>query len=394
MSEHSAAGSFAGYLYQIERVLYWVSKSDVRLVALETEDDVVAQFSGSSNPKKILEQAKHSLSDKIPYSNRSVDLWKSLSIWVSQVMDSEYDHSKDYYSLVSSKSMSSSRLIKRIVDSKSDPIIFETCVDELLDIANSPSTSIKEFTDTVLLCPRKDLESLLKKVEIHDQTETANTKQLKEFLRLNLSIGKNVPIEAVFRALIGFVTEQIMTKWRLGEDFVIERDSIVNETNRLIVLYHNKSFIEKTVESIPISDAAIESERQSLFVEQLRLIEGEDQEILNAINNFLRAEAEKSRFAVEGEILPSAFQNYYDDLKQKWFSVFKPKKRLGSGKDRLEDVGYDIYYSTISYKGKLNGQEPQQTYTHEGAYHFLANRLEIGWHPNWSELLAQIEALK
>jgi hypothetical protein len=40
----------------------------------------------------------------------------------------------------------------------------------------------------------------------------------------------------------------------------------------------------------------------------------------------------------------------------------------------------------IRYKGKLNSYEPEQSYTYRGAYHFLANELKIGWHPNWEDL--------
>lgn len=188
MSQHSATGSFAGYLYQIERVLFWISKSDICLVGLETEDDIVAHFSGQSDPGKILEQAKHSISSNVPFSDKSVDLWKTLSIWISNELDPNYDHHNDSYSLVSNKTLPTNRLIYKIVTNKNKEV-FGQYVDELLAIAREPSKGIKPYADILYSCPRNTLESILKKIEIDNGEEVKNTKRLKEFLKANLSIG-------------------------------------------------------------------------------------------------------------------------------------------------------------------------------------------------------------
>ncbi|MEO3402538.1 DUF3732 domain-containing protein [Mucilaginibacter sp. CAU 1740] len=80
---HSADGSILGFLYQIERALVWLSSSDIEtFVGVEVDDDITVKLIDGDDITNIYEQAKHSQTSRIPYSDRSVDLWKTLSIWV------------------------------------------------------------------------------------------------------------------------------------------------------------------------------------------------------------------------------------------------------------------------------------------------------------------------
>lgn len=389
MSKHSASGSFAGYLFQIDRLLFWLSKSDVQVVSLETEDDIVAEFKEIKGYSKLLEQAKHTQSNSPPYTDKSVDLWKTLSIWLSGI-ESESDLSGMNFSLVSNKKMPTKRLIYKIVESKLEEEKFKEYVDELLAIAENPSETIKEYAVIVFSKSRSILEGLLKKVLIVKEDDPVDPKKIKEQIRSNLGIGERLPIDLIFRGIRGFLLDLIMQRWSHGNEFSIERDLLLEETNRLIVKYHDKSFIENTIDSLPLTSNQIESERRSTYVEQLSEVGASEREVIKSIRNFLRAEIEKTRLAREGTVLKSSYDNYYEQLKSKWESVFDHKVGVSEGQSDIK-IGLDIYYSTKDYKGKLNDQEPLQEYTYQGAYHFLSNELEIGWHPKWENIFKSVE---
>ena len=63
-------GQMYGYLYQIDRVLYWLSVSpENSIVSIETDDDVVIRLQQGENIETIYEQDKASIKKKYPFSN-------------------------------------------------------------------------------------------------------------------------------------------------------------------------------------------------------------------------------------------------------------------------------------------------------------------------------------
>ncbi|TIR29926.1 MAG: hypothetical protein E5X25_00140, partial [Mesorhizobium sp.] len=74
---HSADASALGFLYQAQYALLrlWKEQSDDAVVFLETLDDVVLKTNGET----ILEQLKHSLSEKPDaITVASLNVWKTL----------------------------------------------------------------------------------------------------------------------------------------------------------------------------------------------------------------------------------------------------------------------------------------------------------------------------
>ncbi|RWO82536.1 hypothetical protein [Mesorhizobium sp.] len=78
---HSADASALGFLYQAQYALLrlWKEQSDDAVVFLETLDDVVLKTNGET----ILEQLKHSLSEKPDaITVASLNVWKTLKAWI------------------------------------------------------------------------------------------------------------------------------------------------------------------------------------------------------------------------------------------------------------------------------------------------------------------------
>ena len=149
-----------------------------------------------------------------------------------------------------------------------------------------------------------------------------------------------------------------------------------------------KSFFERTTDSLPISSSDIAKNKGKIYVEQLKLINCEEDEILDSIHDYLRALSERDRFAKDGEISSEKFDQYFDDLADNWKIISKPRFRFCEEKDFFK-VGYEVFYETLKYRGKLNNYEPEQKYTYKGAYHHLSNELLIGWHPQWKKKLEE-----
>lgn len=384
---HSADGSFLGFLFQIERVLLWLSEiGEDGKIGIETDDDVVVQIKKGSKIETIYEQAKNNQSQKLAYSNQSEDLWKTLHIWVSAVVSGNINPSTSVFSAVTNKKIPANRLITKLAIAKlSDISVMEDAIINLRSTAAKLSKDNKKYGDTIINCDDKILKSIIDKITIFDGSYHHSQLEFKKKLKANLNIGDKLPFDHIYNGLLGHVTEIIIDCWRNNEEAWIDVKKFNNLYNELVAEFHKKTFIENATEFLPVSNKDIEQNKQTIYVEQLKAINCNEEELLDAIHDYIRAGSEKNRYAKEFEITSAKFDDYYKDLKNHWKNISSPRFRI---KEQFtdEDLGYKVYYEATAYKGKLNKQEPEQSYTYKGAFHFLANESEIGWHPQWLAL--------
>lgn len=384
---HAADGSFLGFLYQIERAIFWLSiTANDGIVGLEVDDDIVVKLNSGLGINTIYEQAKHSKSSKIPYTDKGVDLWKTLSIWVEAVLREDINLDSCYFSLLTNKKLPETRLAKKLSNaSLKNRDDIEALCGELKTIASTLKKAQRTFGDIVLSCPDEILMGLIDRIVVMDNGYTHNNNEMKKAIKNNLSISDGVPFDHIYNALFGYVTSTMINAWRQGEKGWLSVNSFNHQYNQLIAEFTKKSFVEKTIDLLPVHPNDIKLNQNKNYVEQLRLIDCSDDEVLKAIHDYVRAASERSRFAKDGELSEQKFKLYFEDLIDNWESLSKPIFKFANKPKDFVKIGYEVYYGTIKYKGKLNNYEPEQGYTHRGSYHHLADTELVGWHPEWNK---------
>jgi hypothetical protein len=386
---HSADGSMLGYLVQVERAIFWLcSLPDGAIIGIEVEDDISAKLSSGENIKEIYEQAKNTINSNAPYSDKSEDLWKTLAIWVKAVLENRINIEHATFSVFSNRPIPTTRLITKISQAnESNKVQLKECCRKIKETAASLKTKLKEYGDIVVGCPDETLEKIISRVEIldancnHDSTNF--TIQIKSLLHLS----DDLPVNYIIDILFGFVSRNLIECWQNKRECWITVSDFNKKFTEIVAAYKEKSFLEKTVELLPpINSTEIDKNKSKKYVEQLELIACNEEETLEAIYDYIRAMGEKSRFAKDGELSADAFNEFYNDLKNNWTIQSRPKFKFVQ-KDNHVQIGYELYYKTLEYKGTLNRYVPEQQYTYKGAYHHLANELEIGWHPDWETKL-------
>ncbi|MCC6584559.1 MAG: hypothetical protein IT271_12720 [Chitinophagales bacterium] len=382
---HSADGSFLGFLFQIERVMLWLSEGGERkIVGIETDDDIVVQIQSGVDIDIIYEQAKNAQGGNIPFSDQSEDLWKTLSIWVKAVEEDRININNAIFSAITNKKLPASRLLLKLSKAKKENNAeMLKVIKELKGTALKLSKDNKKYGSVITNCEEQTLINIVDKIVVLDGSFHHDHNAFKKQLKANLSIGDKLPFDHIYNGLFGSVISKIINCWRNREEAWINVESFNNLYNELVAEFLKKSFVEQATSFIPVKKSEIEQNRKSLYVEQLNSINCNEQEILEAIHDYLRCQSEKSRYAKEFEVPESKFLEYYDDLTQHWKNISRPRFRINPQGLSPEDIGYQVYNETTLYKGKLNNQEPKQGYTYKGAYHYLANMPEIGWHPTW-----------
>lgn len=385
---HAADGSQLGFLFQIEKVILWLSSLDKdAVVGVEVDDDIVVKLGNGNEIKNIYEQAKHTIKKHPPFSDNSEDLWKTLSIWVSAVLDGKVNPTKAIFSPFSNKIIPKARLLYILheADNKDPKKLDEAC-SLLKEKAQKLRRGLRQYGDVILKCPDSSLKEIISSIQIIEPTYEHTQANYRRFLSTNLSMAEELPFEDILNKMFGFVALQLIENWRNRQESWISVKAFNSQYMQLIAEYVTKPFIERTTDSLPVSKKEIDLNQTKIYVEQLRLIECTDDELLEAIHDYYRASTERNRFAKDYEISREKFEQYYHDLHEKWKAISRPRFRIATVKTEKQ-VGYDVFYETIQYKGKLSNYEPEQSYTYKGAYHHLANEMELGWHPKWDKKL-------
>ncbi len=383
----SAKGQMYGYLYQIDRALFWLSKCpDGSIVSIETDDDVVVRLNEGESIGTIYEQDKASVKKKYPFTNTNVNLWKTLSNWLTLIENQKFNVENSRFLLVTNVTNKSSCIAKTISAYNADETTYEKAYCDLMVIATTTkNTKLKPYTTKFIQSDKSVIMSLLRRISL---CECPNGYDRKAFLEqiiqdLHLNDGQT-PHYEILKMLYGWIINACMEFWLNGENTCFDPKVLWSKRDFLKQQFAQKPFIEQAANLIPIPQVAQENEKGSLFVKQLDLILAQDDEKLKAIQDFLRAKREKHNYAINANITKQHLDEYEEGLKENWQQNFWKHRRLN--KNEPTDVGYTIYSETIQHKGKLAGIEPTYSYLSNGTYHELSNKRDIGWHPDWEEL--------
>lgn len=396
---HSAPGQMLGYLYQIDRALLWLSMCTPNsIVCIETDDDVVVNLKDGKDINQIFEQDKSSIGKRNPFANKSKDLWKTILIWLDLITEKKIETSSSKFLLVTNIKVSKGCIayqISKINNSTSKQSEVEEKLlekyNQLKEIAKKPSKSIAKEAKRFLDYSQDEVISLLKQIELIDNDfPNYNRNDFIKKVAINLHL-QDYPFNNIYDSLYGWLTSKITEFWLNGNIASLNESLLHAKRDDLVSLYHNKPFIEKTVDLLPVNDSEIKEEENNLFVKQLSKIDADEEDKLNAIKDFIRAKSMRISYAENNRVLSRQdFDNYEEDLKRNWNKTFKTNKRIQKSLDKI-DLGYKIFQETTDYRGKIKGTEPTQLYTSNGTYHNLANKLELGWHPDWEKIFKKDE---
>jgi hypothetical protein len=122
-----------------------------------------------------------------------------------------------------------------------------------------------------------------------------------------------------------------------------------------------------------------------VFVQQLEIIGLSFEDKLEAVSDYLMAAADRTEWAVRGEVDETSFDDLDSVLKRNW----KNKRRAGSIQHagKAEDLqGQALYSDCMQLDVPVQAMEPPDHFI-PGCLHRLADDMSIGWHPTYEQKL-------
>ncbi len=323
---NAADGSFLGFLFQIERVIMWLSElGPEAVVGIEVADDIVVKLNNGDGINEIYEQAKHTTGKSAPYTDKGESLWKTLSNWITAINKGTIDPENAKFSVLSCRPIPHDRLVQRLSNSsKDDPVQLRAVCKEIVDIAGSLRKGLKKYGQIIEECPPETLALLVSNIIIIDSRYYHKKNEYDKVIKHNLPFA-DLPYDNIMDSIFGHLTRQLIELWQKKEEAWITVKAFNTLFTNLIVDFKKKPFVERAADLIPVSKSDIQKNKGKAYVEQIKAIECKDDEILEAIHDYLRSLTERDRFAKDGEIASDKFDEYYTDLVSHWQVISRPR---------------------------------------------------------------------
>lgn len=384
-SRFSAAGPALGYLAQVDYALLAalerMDKEDDFTLSIETLDDIVFHHAETDDATEKW-QSKHTVDATRSLSDSSTDLWKTLHNWIVEPGDGN-----SRLVLLSVAEAGSAAAKLRVGQSRDVRAAMQTLERTARE---STSAGNEDYYAAFLgLDPTARL-TFLERVEVIDRAAAAADVQPA----LERAVRKSVKPQrrpALVERLRGWWHKRAIAHLdaiarhqsdRIGAAEIEEQlleiaDSLRDENLPIDVLDMPQ----------PTDEEVSESDR--IFVDQLRLVAMGSERLRKCIYDHNRAFAQRSIWQRDRLLEVGELGRYDQELKEAWERFFLP---IGD-EDPVNDEE-EVRQLARERFGELDRsdlapirRDVRQGWVARGSLHVIADRLEIGWHPDWLQHL-------
>jgi hypothetical protein len=384
---YSAAPSALGYLAQVEYALLLVLRRlDVELefdVSIETLDDIV--FHDGDDAVELL-QSKHRVDRTASLTNSSTDVWKTLHNWI---VDGPSDASLTM--LTNAAAPASSAMSHLRSGPSRNPDFAATSLESIA--RTSENQAHQTYYQSFLTLGSEGRVQFLSRVTLVDAVPAVAD------LAAQLELAVRKSTKAAHRAAL---IERLRGWWfpkvydHLTRVASGQRDRILSGEveSQLLALAQQLRDDDLPIDfyDMPEPSEGEVAEDERTFVHQLRLIALGSARLRQCIYDHNRAFAQRSRWEREKLLHVGELKDYETRLKEEWRRYCLPD---------TDDDG-EVEEQVIKAKARERFLRLDQStlprirshveaeYVGNGSLHILADRLEIGWHPEWLARLREL----
>ncbi len=384
LSKHTASGQALGYFFQLERSLSWLAKAPAdSIIGIETEDDVVVKIADGVS---IYEQDKSSVTTH-PFLPSKKDLWKTLLIWAEAIENNEITLENSYFFLVTNKPKSDS--LAGVLSSAKVEVEIEKALALLKEKGAQTTGKVKELVDKLFKYSDTLLSGLIKNISFQSGDTIYGDGLIKKLESdLQLDMKATDQNSSIIRELLGWVFGQVVNAWRNKIPAFIDRNAFHREKINIITNYRQSVIDEYIIElgKVPKADERVEWNNR--YVKQLQLIRCTKEDIQTAIHHYLNSVSKRTLLAKQGYLTEKQLEELDRNLKEHWQSISRSRK-ISHTSLTPENLGQLIYFDTTSYDTTVGNYKLNSHFITKGSYHSLADKLSVGWHPEFDILLKE-----
>lgn len=393
-NQFSAGEHLVGYLYQIRYALFVLLrriKDEPGVeISIEQLDDV--SFEADGEAVELL-QLKHHINQRATLTSSSSDLWKTLRIWSHYLLEHPGNFNEIVLALVTTANAPSSSIASKL--RRDDKRQEAAALDELVQVAHaSESRTNRPAYDVFLSLTHEQRRLLVSRIHIIDNAPDILDIEAKILREIRLL--ERFP-EAFKSRLEGWwfevAIQHLMNNMRSDSRQTIKGYELQRKLYSLRDELHKDNLPNDFPELLEMDEQEL-TESERLFVEQLRIIILGQTRLRIAIGDYYRAFQQRTKWLNEGLLYPTELERYESYLVGEWRRQFEiMKEEMG---DDLPDqremarLGKNLFRWVETNGFTPIRQNYLDSFLSRGSYHILANRLKVGWHPEFVERLGHL----
>ena len=386
-TDFSATDSALGYLYQIRlgllSSLRRLSRDALFTVYFETLDDVVFEEAGT--PVELL-QLKHHCERAANLTDASPDLWKTLRVWMEGRANATIPADGQLFLVTTSAAGAGSAASMLLAEERD-------VAEAAKRLANTVTTSTNETNEPAYVLFRDLTDDariqLLESVTVVPQAPSIDDTggELRQEVRLSV---RRQHVDSFLSRLEGWWFGRALRQMMDSETPPILSSELESELDDLREQFK--------LDALPVDqdilDAEVDAEayENAVFVHQAKLTGVGNRRVLAAIRDYFRAFEQRSRWMRENLLLVGELDRYEQHLREEWELEFdRVADELGEdAADDAKRLAAQTIYTWVEkscFPIRTRVKHPSMS---RGSLHILADRLHVGWHP---EFMARLEHL-
>lgn len=302
MANHDASQQALGYIYQSQCALYLLLDSedpDVN-VCIEKFDDI--SFHKEQDPYLQLQVKYHSSNGEI--TNTSTDFWRTIKAWIDNIQVNPNLLQNTVFCIITTNTIAKDSIIEKI-QNKTDSI--DNIYSMLVTIAqngksncDSTSSIIYKRYDSFLNVHPDIIKKLIQSIKIQPDFPNPTSINYKIFNKLQLFTSKQT-IQIVYDRLLGWWYRKIVECLSSIEPVLISFDELRREICNITSELRDDNL------PIDVTDKEVEciekSEDVNILTKQLKIINSRQARINNALKNYYKTYAQRSKWLRESLVL-------------------------------------------------------------------------------------------
>lgn len=385
--QFDASASAAGYLYQARVALaLLLERGPGSTISIESLDDLTVENTSSGQE---LVQLKHIKSGR-NFGDSSTNLWKTIRIWANRIKNGSISVSSTQLTFFTNSSLSQDSAFSFLCDiSERNEKKALSILEDIAKTSKNKSLEdcFKEFK-TLTKTQKTELVSLIKVL-----SDKPNLNEIRDDIEKKLTITTRP-------SFLSKVVDRVEGWW-----FDQVSEALLKEEKREITFTNLQSYIndvqeEYHLDNLPIHFSDLTPPKKSdikesdrIFIEQLKLISISNPRIDKAISDYFKAFNQRTKWVEDGNLDLRHIEEYEKTLKDEWERLFlEVKEDLGDLPQHEDSLkGGKRVFNDLQKRTDLNIKEKcTEAYVMRGTFHILANKLDIGWHPDFRERLKEL----
>jgi hypothetical protein len=384
----AAPGPYYGYAV-VQEARFLLRLLDARPgdhIAIEGLDDVSIEGNGVVTA----EQNKSGLAHN-PVADRSIELWKTFYNWLEGFRNGSLPPGTRLVLYVAQEH--TGEVIERLASCRSTEETVRTIRwlrEKYWGTApnyakrSECSDALRQYLDPFLGASDDTLSRILNQflfIKGHGAPYEEVAAALKE-----KTIGE-AAVQPILETLIGWVKRRIAECIEDGKAPVISQEAF---QKKLLACARKFDRSDKELVSVqlPITDEEVTQQlRSSIYVRQMAIVDFENEHLTDAVVEYLRASADRAAWSLRGDVLEESFDQYQQELLRAWRRNKSATDIAHSGKSE-KTIGQALYLRCMELRHPLQRMEVPDHFT-PGSFHALADKQNIGWHPQYSTLLGE-----